>query len=413
MKTYTEIKEGHPTILTEWMARLIEYRVILYGAAALGQAVKKALGNHGINVYGFWDLRHNEIDGAVEPYTTGDPSNTLVILCVGNTILQPEIVKEIQEHGYEHIMLGDLVYQALGCPLTDRVDGDACLRGPCRAIYCKRLQDIVKANCPPKADPPLFLHSITFVINQKCSLVCKYCSSYMNEYPAEDRVNFPKEQVIADIKAFFAAVDGVGTITVMGGEPFLHPDLSEIIQAILDCKNFGVISISTNGICKIKPSQLPALQDSRVNVSFSNYLSEVTEAQRDLFWRNIELLRSYGVPYTIGEPGPYWIVPSTLDVSDGVSVETLIQRKKDCDPVRCVQVKNGIIYPCDFINAVQCLNLGDYVDSRIHIGGALRADLLDFLSQDYYSACERCKGYGGSTRKAGEQGYVNMLGGEK
>jgi len=414
MKTYVEIKAGQPANHIELVAHIKTFpHVILYGAAALGQAVKATLDGYGITIDGFWDLRHYEIAGAVEPYTTGDPSDTLVILCVGNTILQPEIVKELQEHGYENILLGDLVYQSLGCPLTDRVDGDACLRGPCRAIYCKRLQDIVKANCPPKEAPPLFLHSVTFVTGQICSLQCEMCTSYLGHYSPDQRENFPARDVIRDIDAFMNAVDGVGTITIMGGESFLHPDLGDIVEALMKHKNFGVMSISTNGVCKITDQQLEKMHDHRMNVSFSNYLSALNDHQQHIFWDNVAKLKAACVPYTVGNPGVTWIVPSTLN-KETVDEGTMIQRKKDCDPVRCMQVKDGKLFPCDFIQSVHSLELeddpGNYVDlSR----GDLREAIREFWCNSYYPACARCKGCGGTVSIAGKQGFADMWGSQK
>ena len=64
----------------------------------------------------------------------------------------------------------------------------------------------------------------------------------------------------------------------MGGEPFLHPDISFVIKALLKYNNFGFISVATNGVCPIKPEQLDGLTDARVCVSFNNYLEALPES---------------------------------------------------------------------------------------------------------------------------------------
>ena len=414
MRDFGKEKTGQPREPVDLLKIIAGWpKVVIYGAGALGRAVKDGLTSHGIHIAGFWDLRHAEMGtDVVDPYGLGFPEDTLVIVCIGNTIYQPEIAKDLEAHGYCYIF-GDLVYQDLVCPLDERtgVDADACLRGPCRAIYCRKLSDIVKNHHPAKAMIPLFLHSVTVVINQVCSLSCKYCTSYMNQYPAHARINFPEDEVISDIKRFFGAMDGVGTITVMGGEPFLHPDLSDIIQAILDCGNFGVISISTSGTCKIKRNQLTSLRDKRVNVSFSNYLDQITEKQQAIFHANVGLLASMGIPHTIGAPGPMWVIPSTLSVGDA-SIETLRKRKMDCNPVRCPQIKGGMLYPCDLIQSVHGLGVGSYPDSFVPLEDFyLRHNIGKFIAQTFYRACERCKGNQGTTSAAGEQGFVSLLGG--
>ncbi len=58
------------------------------------------------------------------------------------------------------------------------------------------------------------------------------------------------KQIASDIDKFFAAMDSVGTVTIMGGEPFMHPDLSKIVNKLLekkklwDCINSNFRNIS-------------------------------------------------------------------------------------------------------------------------------------------------------------------------
>lgn len=49
----------------------------------------------------------------------------------------------------------------------------------------------------------------------------------MNEYPLEERKDIPLDRIYDDIDKFFDAMDSIGTVTVMGGEPFMHPDISK------------------------------------------------------------------------------------------------------------------------------------------------------------------------------------------
>lgn len=81
----------------------------------------------------------------------------------------------------------------------------------------------------------------------------------MNEYSMDKRINMSTERILDDIEKFFSAMDSIGTVTVMGGEPFMHPDLSIIIRKLLTKTNYGIISIATSGTWPIKEEQLEGL----------------------------------------------------------------------------------------------------------------------------------------------------------
>jgi MoaA/NifB/PqqE/SkfB family radical SAM enzyme len=82
---------------------------------------------------------------------------------------------------------------------------------------------------------PLLVHIIPM---RRCNLSCAYC----NEYD-----NFSKP---VPIEEMFGRIDrlgrmGTGIITISGGEPFLHPDLDDIIRRIR--RNGIIAGIITNG----------------------------------------------------------------------------------------------------------------------------------------------------------------------
>jgi len=423
---YTAARSGDPVDVGGLLAHLRGFRrVVLWGASFLGQAVARQLGAHGIAVTAFWDLRAGELKRVqdlevLEPFTGGfDPADTLVLLCIGNTILQPSLSRKLAQAGYHHL-LGDHVFMGLGCKASKArgLDPEACLRSmTCRAIYCERLSRIVEHRArqqrpEPLAGPPIFLQSLTVVVNQVCSLKCKFCTSYMNAYAPAERRNVPTARILEDIERCFQAVDSVGSVTVMGGEPFLHPDLGEVVQALLRQPNCGLISISTSGTCAFSPRQLALLRDPRVNVSFSNYLDSLGEGQRERFQQNVAQVLTAGVPHTVGVPMPAWIIPSTLHDRHRTEAE-LVRKKQDCWP-RTNQLKNGKLHPCDLANSVYHLHLadhpGDYVDVAQAGGVAdLRRRIRDYLDAPFYRTCGHCHGCGDLTSHAGEQGFQDFL----
>lgn len=395
-------------------------KIVLWGGSYLGKAVGKYFIENGINITCYWDMRAEElkqVNGIKVnmPFTMADKEKTLVIFCIGNNVIRTSLITKLRNSGYKNIIRGDYIYMAAICPFCNgaEIDSKICQGSMCcRSIFCQRLSSIVKNRQPKKN--PLHTFSITLVINQKCSLKCKCCTSYMNEYPLEKRVNIPTERILDDIDKFFEAMDSVGTVTVMGGEPFMHPDLSVIIKRLTSKNNFGVISIATSGTWPIRVEQLAGLEDKRINVSFSNYEQSINENQKKVMHENIKLLEEHGIAYTMGVYLPEWQIPSTLyDLGD--SEETMIQKKKNCfQPPRCMQVKNGKLHPCDFGTAVYSLGIADYESDYVDIEHSksseeLREKIRAYIDQPYYRVCGHCQVCKlGLTSKAAEQGYMDF-----
>lgn len=396
--------------------------VILWGASYQGDAIGKKLLELGVKIEKYWDVRCKEIKmlnqiEVVEPFTSEDKERCLIIICIGNRVIQKGLIFEARKKGYDNILYGDYIYMGLLCPFNREtgINAKRCSGTmECRQIYCHRIEGILSAQYAEEEDP-IFMPSVTLVINQRCSLRCKYCTSYMNEYDAKEKVDFPLEQICSDIDNFFGAVDMVGTITVMGGEPFMHKDISLIIEHLCKWKNFGLISIATSGTYPIKPDQLKGLHDKRVNVSFSNYTESITENQRRMFYQNIEIVKQSGVYFTVGKFSPEWIVPPSL-INKHYTDEMVVDLKGAC--THWHQIKNGKVHPCDFATAIYSLHIADYSGDYVDLNSGcsrevLREQLKQYINKPYYESC-RHHGYLDSekrlTAKAAEQGYENFTG---
>lgn len=391
--------------------------VILWGASYQGKAIGKRLLELGVQIENYWDIRWKEIKHAnqievIEPFKSEDKANCLIIICIGNRVIQKNLLHNMKEHGYTNMIYGDYLYMGLLCPF-DRGTGINAKRCSgtmeCRQVYCHRIEGILSEKYNDVEDA-IFLPSVTLVINQRCSLKCMYCTSYMNEYDIHERVDFSLEQICSDIDAFFGAVDVVGTITVMGGEPFMHKDISRIIEHLCKWDNFGLISIATSGTWPIKPEQLEGLHDKRVNVSFSNYTESITENQKKLFYQNIEVVKRSGVYFTAGEFSPEWIIPASL-INKFYSDEEAARRKNQC--THWHQIKNGKVHPCDFANSIYSLHVADYASDYVDLNKGvsreeLREELKCYFDRPFYESC-RYHGYLENekrlTAKAAEQGY--------
>lgn len=391
--------------------------VVLWGASFQGQAIGKKLLDEGICIENYWDIRAGEIKECngikvIEPFTSKEVEKLLVILCIGNRVIFGGLKRQLLKRGYSNIIEGDRLYMGILCPFTvdTGVNAKRCSQTmECRQIYCHRLGSILsKQNC--SSEKPIHLTSVTLVINSRCSLGCKYCTSYMNEYPQEKRTDVSYEQICNDIDAFFDAIDSVGTVTVMGGEPFMHPQISQIIEKLCTKKNFGLISIATSGTWPIKEEQLVGLHDGRVNVSFSNYTESITENQKEWFYKNIETVKKSGVCYTVGLFSPEWVMPLPLYRVD-MTEQKMTEMKQRC--VHWDQLKNGKLHPCDYATALYSLDIADYPSDYVELDATVPHDIMKekiraYLDQPFYLSCGHYHGGQDMTAKAAEQGYYDF-----
>lgn len=396
-----------------------EYKhVVLWGASFQGKAIGKRLLQEGVCIENYWDLRFEELERVndvevIAPFSTEDKDNTVVVVCIGNRVIQGNLIKNLKGHGYEHFIFGDYLYMGLLCPFdcNTGINAQRCSKTmECRQVYCRRIEGILSKRFDRKDEEPIFLPSITLIVNQRCSLRCKYCTSYMNEYEPKERKDFPVERICEDIDRFMGAIDMVGTITVMGGEPFMHSDISRIIEHLCKWDNFGLISIATSGTWPIKPEQLEGLHDKRVNVSFSNYTESITENQKKVFYENIEIVKNANVCHTVGFFSPEWIIPTNLKKKD-LSDDQITEKKGSC--THWHQIKNGKVHPCDFANSLYSLNVADYPSDYVDLTKTddikeLRKEIREYINRPFYETCRHHDYEPGEemlTAKAAEQGY--------
>jgi hypothetical protein len=389
-------------------------RIVLRGAGSCGWEVYELL-RHGVGIEEtnmcFWDLNPSGSQYMGIPvlplFSMGyDPAQTLIIHCIGASV--PYDSKEYAAQGYIHSVDGNLFCELYKCVYLI----------PMGAIPGK--SDIYKPNicipearcnywCCPKADrdswyfPPELLEDermligdqISFEVNTLCTLKCQNCCQYINHYEEEERFNVPFERIRKDIDLVCGAYDFIRMTVVEGGEFFLHPENSRIIQYLLARENVGLVLVATNAVCKIAEDALHAMKHERCIVRVSDYRGNLNEKQRSLFEGNIEKLKRHGVLYNI--PDIEWVVPTDLRKKKH-SVETMEKMKKACFPgarSRCRVVWNGRLWPCEPAANIARHHLADYCKDNVILDSAidredLRSRIRACIKRDFYPSCAHC-----------------------
>jgi pyruvate-formate lyase-activating enzyme len=113
---------------------------------------------------------------------------------------------------------------------------------------------------PPKLGTRLWLYS-----NFNCNLACDYCCAQSS--PRAPARHLPIKLVQAAVAEFIA--DGGIEVMITGGEPFLHPDLGDIIDAVTE---HVPVTVLTNGMVFGRGNRrrtLEALDRDRVTLQIS------------------------------------------------------------------------------------------------------------------------------------------------
>ena len=410
-KFYAQCESGELVDSKEIMAYVKTFQnVIIWGAAGMGQAIGKYLEcNHVENII-YWDQRYEEI-GPIggrkiqPPFSEEyDRERTIVIYSIPNHVIMRSLLKELAVRDYKNIIRGDILYSGILCPYCkgDIPSATRCwMKGECRSVICKRLQTITKdREKKQKPGDRIDLTYNCFIINSICNLDCTHCVQFINNYPAKARTNISTEAICRDIDLWLEMIDSVGTISVMGGETFIHPDIVKIANKFAEHDNFGFVSFPTNGLFPIRPEQLEGITDPRIVIAFGAYQHVASEQQLEIYEKNIELVKSYKIAYTESRHLPTWIVPSGLyKVSD--NVDYMIRKKQNCPmPPRNLQVRDGKVHVCDRGVALYAMGVADYPEDYFDLTkeGSLeerRKLFREFVNRPFYHTCGHCsKTYG-------------------
>lgn len=414
---YGECATGKKVDCTQVLEYIKSFEyVVLRGAAAQGCAIGKKLIEMGIKISVYWDQRAEElvsVNGVKveKPFETKFPADKTIILhCIPNHVIMMRLIREMRNEGYNNIIRGDILYSALICPyqMGDQLSAKRCWQngGECRSVVCQKANSIIKNySVDEKEDDRIDLTYCCFIINSICNLSCRDCVQYMPNYPANARNNVPTEIICRDIDIFFDMVDSVGTVSVMGGETFMHPDVAKIAQKFSEKKNLGFVSFPTNGLFPIKPEQLEGIDDPRIIIAFGYYLHRATEEQKEIYYKNIELVKKYNIAYTESLLLPSWIETCTLQKRD-VDEEYMTTLKQSCNlPSRNLQVKNGKVHTCD--KGVAIYNMGiadyptDYLDLTKEVSRKERRQMFrEFDNRKFYYNCSHCERVSASVESA-------------
>ena len=409
----TNLVEKKIKICDEIVESLRQKQIIIYGAGAAGKTLYDALELHDLIPYCFIDRRAKEIVKykqvcvkTIDEIESCSRDNVVIIVSVDPQLFKEytsEIKNKLKEKfsNYEVVSYGrdlSFILKCLNCSLKleqgGKFDIIDCINCGAESRGCEVFDNFLK-NDRTVVDRKLkneYNQFFGYIVGKNCTLKCKYCCELVPYF--KERGFVDKETIIKDCKKLASASNFNMYIELVGGEPFLHPDLPEVLDELLKIQNVGYVKVFTNGTVPPNARLIKVLQNPRIVLMWSNYmdvlpenlLHRVEETRKILDEANIKYIFSYSQT---------WLDFSTGFERNTKTVEQLENDFKDCHIANCHRLYKGMLYRCPHAYAAVQLNkLVVTEENSININkydtGELSEKLYDFKNLKYTEACKHC-----------------------
>ncbi|MCI8650075.1 MAG: radical SAM protein [Anaerotruncus sp.] len=245
--------------------------------------------------------------------------------------------------------------------------------------------------------------NISVLITSKCTLNCEYCSVGVPYHTAGKHIPMSEvlEQVQEILALYTAAEIPIKHLDLLGGEPLLHPELTELIKAIYPYRAiFHELRILTNGTILPSEELLQTLKSLKNEMAFQMIVADYGKFSP----KNAEicrLLEQYGILYRVdcyNGDNQYWDGWVSYG-QDGILQDTAAQRFRECAFYHSgtAEVFDGLLFPCVRALALHTTNRimlpeTEYINLQ-EKRSVNRLKLLSYFTQEQpYSVCAGCSG---------------------
>ncbi len=227
---------------------------------------------------------------------------------------------------------------------------------------------------------------IEFWATGHCNLNCKGCSSCS---PLSEEWFLDSSSIHKDLLKLKELSITIHNITILGGEPLLHPKLNEIMDAVKDVYPDSRLGVITNGLLLLKMS--PQFWDICVkyNVKFNVTCFPVMS---DKMMHGIEeKLKECHLEYRLTRKKQFNKILTTDHTED------IHKISKACGCNKAYNLKNGKISRCTVPMAMPILNKR-FNAGMIELGifdiysAKDGAEIIDFLNQ-LNDSCKNCSAH--------------------
>ncbi len=245
----------------------------------------------------------------------------------------------------------------------------------------------------------LYIPKTDLPITSFCSLNCEKCHIYIPYW--KKREHYEWEKIKSTLDLFFENVDYVFDMDVLGGEPFLHPNIDQIILYIGEHyrNKVGYFGLITNGTIIPNDNTIKLLANNNVCVSISDY--ELSREYTQKVDTLCEVLARNGIRFFRNSSIKWFDFGHPCD-EPRFEGNKAAQHMKLCNSIYHV-INDEKYYACGTAWAAQRSGLfpeSDYgyvdlrKDDRENIRKSILACTMLKVKNDYLEFCQICGGFG-------------------
>ncbi len=226
---------------------------------------------------------------------------------------------------------------------------------------------------------------VILVLTTKCNLRCKDCIALTPYY--KNSYHVPLAILIRSIEKFLSDVEYCYCLELLGGEPFLYPDINELLNHLIMHDKISTIQITTNGLADIDDSTINLLKNKKVHVRISNY--DIGNKEKQLSFQ--EKIKAAGINFWV-QSDIAWLPIGNLHKRNE-NHQTLMDEYSLCfEGLNCKTILNGNLYSCTFASRIADLGIATDIEYIDLLNEAVTWNqLFSFWNMPYCSACDYCK----------------------
>lgn len=246
----------------------------------------------------------------------------------------------------------------------------------------------------------VYMQLAQITLTERCSLKCKKCAHACYNVDSSNQ-DLTLDQVHKSADSFFAKVDFINEFVLIGGEPLLYKDLSNVIAYIGERyrSQMAIFCITTNGTIVPDEEVLQACQKYKVLFRISNYAKAIPRL-KESHQKLIQVLEKYDIGYRLSAEDASWIDYGFEYLNKELDEEKLTETFDKC-LTPCREIRENRLYFCVMARSVSD-NLhfdegkDDYLDLDQLNGENYKRELMEFnlgySEKGYLDMCHRCHG---------------------